>query len=78
MEYNKDHIHDQIRTTDANEIWYELHNKLTSCPKEDCWLKQIDDVSLRHKINKNIFAHMYLDRIELSKMILRNGINVML
>ena len=30
------------------------------------------------KINKNIFAHMYLDRIELSKMILRNGINVML
>jgi formyltetrahydrofolate synthetase len=28
------------------------------------------------KINKNIFAHMYSDRIELSNMILKNEINV--
>ena len=56
IEYNKDHTQDQIHSTNANEIWYELHNKLTSCPKEDCWLKQIDDVNLRNKINKYIFV----------------------
>ena len=56
MEYNKDHIDDQIHATNTNEIWHELHNKLTSCPKEDCWLNQIDDVNLRNKIHEYIFA----------------------
>lgn len=56
MEYNKDHVNDKINATNPNEIWHELHNKLTSCPKEDCWLNQIDDTVLRNKINEHIFA----------------------
>jgi hypothetical protein len=56
--YNEDHSNNPIITKDPREIWTELNNRLTveGCKKEDCWLKELDDDSLRKQIDKHIFA----------------------
>lgn len=55
--YNKDHSADeQIHTTNPTEIWHELSKRLVHCQKEDCWLNQISDETLRKKIDRYIFA----------------------
>jgi hypothetical protein len=54
--YNNDHLTDQITTTNPYEIWNELKNRLTLCNKEECWLKQIDDIEVRENIYAHIFA----------------------
>jgi hypothetical protein len=54
--YNNDHLTEQITTTNPYEIWNELKNRLTLCQKEDCWLKQIDDIEVRENIYAHIFA----------------------
>ena len=55
--YNRDHTAaDQIHTTDPTEIWKQLNAKLVHCSKEDCWLNQIKDDTLRKKIDRYIFA----------------------
>jgi len=55
--YNRDHPSaEQIHTTDPTEIWKQLNAKLVHCSKEDCWLNQIKDTTLRKKIDRYIFA----------------------
>lgn len=54
--YNADHNSDIIVATDANEIWNQLNQRLVQCKKEDCWLKQIKDDTLRKQIDEYIFA----------------------
>lgn len=54
--YNNDHLSEQITKTNPYEIWVELKNRLTLCDKEDCWLKQIDDIEMRENIYTHIFA----------------------
>ena len=56
MEYNKQHLDNPIIAKHPTKIWHELHDRLTLCSKEDCWLRQIDDVNLRNQINEHIFA----------------------
>ena len=53
-EYNKNH-EDKITATDPSEIWIELKNRL-DCTKEDCWLDEIKDTTLRKRIDRYIFA----------------------
>jgi len=54
-EYNKSH-QDKIQVTDIREIWEDLRNKLTECPREDCWLKQIKDDETRRQLDDVLFA----------------------
>lgn len=56
-EYNKKHgISERINTSNPTEIWKQLKNRLTTCKKEDCWLKEISDDNLRKEIDTYIFA----------------------
>ena len=54
--YNKHHRESPITTTNPKETWNILKEKLSSCDKEDCWLKEITDTKIREKIDKYIFA----------------------
>jgi len=54
-EYNKSH-QDKIQTSDAKEIWDSLRKRLTECPREDCWLKQIKDDETRRQLDEVLFA----------------------
>jgi len=53
--YNKRH-EEKITTTTPKEIWNDLRNILTECPREDCWLKQIKDNETRRQLDEIIFA----------------------
>jgi len=55
-EYNKDHLENPIVKTEPTELWYELHERLNSCDKEECWLNEIKDRELRKNIKDEIFA----------------------
>jgi hypothetical protein len=55
--YNDSHRPaEQIKTTDPNEIWKQLKQRLVHCKKEDCWLRQIKDDTLRTQLQEYIFA----------------------
>lgn len=54
-EYNKSH-QDKIQSNDPKDIWIDLRNKLTECPREDCWLKQIKDSETRRQLDDVLFA----------------------
>jgi hypothetical protein len=54
--YNKHHETNKIQSNDPTEIWNELKQRLSSCEKEDCWLEEIKDKSIRDKIDQFIFA----------------------
>lgn len=54
-EYNKTHSDSPIKSDDSREIWNELREKVR-CEKEDCWLNQIHDTTLRKQIDRYVFA----------------------
>jgi len=54
--YNESHPNDPILSRDPREIWQTLHDRLTSCAKEDCWLKEIKSQELQKQIKHHIFA----------------------
>ena len=57
-EYNKDHPKDKISTDNTNykQLWIALYMRLSDCQTESCWLKQIDNTTLRQQIQDEIFA----------------------
>ena len=55
-DYNHTNRADPIRETDPKKILRELRQRLSHCGKEDCWLRQIKDDTLRKKINDYVFA----------------------
>lgn len=57
-EYNKDHPKDKISTGNTNykQLWIALYMRLSDCQTESCWLKQIDNATLRQQIQDEIFA----------------------
>lgn len=57
--YNKQHTtSQQIYTEDPTEIWNILKDRL-NCKKEDCWLNEIKDNTLKTQIDEYIFAPDY-------------------
>ena len=54
--FNKHHPTQPILVTDSNLLWVELKQRLNSCAKEDCWLKQIENPILRKQIDEMTFA----------------------
>jgi len=54
--YNKNHPEKQIKTNNPTELWKELKTRLHECDKEDCWLKEIENTSMRKKIDALTFA----------------------
>ena len=55
-EYNKSHVDNKIDASRPNKIWEELNHRLVRCEKEDCWLKELKDETLRKNIDEYIFA----------------------
>jgi hypothetical protein len=55
-EYNHQHPDHPIATTNPDEIWTELNERMSHCKKEDCWLNEIKDYAQRHKIDEATFA----------------------
>jgi hypothetical protein len=56
-DYNKDNPNRPIVETDPLKIWQELNWRLSNtCPKEDCWLKQIKNQELRDRLDAMVFA----------------------
>lgn len=53
--YNEKNKDTQIKETNPKKAWELLKNRL-SCKKEDCWLNQLDDETMKEQINKYIFA----------------------
>jgi hypothetical protein len=56
MSYNKYHPTSKISAIKLDEIWLELKQRLNHCTKEDCWLNQIDDKTVRDRIDGLSFA----------------------
>ena len=55
--YNRGHKpSNQITTTNPEEIWRELHDRLSHCDKEDCWLTELKDEQTRKRLERYIFA----------------------
>lgn len=56
--FNKDHHlpDEKIHESDPNKLWLELNSRLVQCKKEDCWLNQIKDQTLRRRIDRYLFA----------------------
>jgi hypothetical protein len=54
--YNKHNPDDLIPNVHGKRLWLQIKNKLTTCNKEDCWLKEIKDENLRKKIDKLSFS----------------------
>jgi len=55
--YNKDHAEeDRIRENNATKLWQILNSRFVQCQKEDCWLNEIKDLSLKKRIDRYIFA----------------------
>jgi len=54
--YNEYHPSSKITNTNPKEIWYELKQRLSTCKKEDCWLKEIKDAKIINDLNKHLFA----------------------
>jgi len=54
--YNESHPNETIVSKDPREIWQILHDRLTTCAKEDCWLKEIKSTEMQKQIKQHIFA----------------------
>jgi len=54
--YNKNHHDNTITTTDPQETWQQLRQRLTTCGKEDCWLEQIKEPHVRRQLDEILFA----------------------
>ncbi len=54
--YNKDHPADKIVETDPTKLWKILNSRFVQCEKEDCWLNELKDATLKKKIDRYIFA----------------------
>ena len=57
--YNEKHSQTKISTDDPKKIWNELNKRLYHCKREDCWLKELKDPTMKKNIEKFIFAPTY-------------------
>jgi hypothetical protein len=53
--YNKKHPDNKIVDSNPKRVWWFLKNNL-NCQKEDCWLEQLEDSTMKSNIRKFIFA----------------------
>ena len=54
--YNKYHSDNPIKAKQLSKILVELKDKMKSCDREDCWLKEIKNADIQKKIYDFIFA----------------------
>jgi hypothetical protein len=54
--YNKHNPNNLIKTNNPIKIWKLLKHRMRTCNKEDCWLEEIEDLSVRKKLDEYIFA----------------------
>ena len=54
--YNDSHPSDKIKSNNPSAMWTELKDRMSNCPTEDCWLKEIQDPVLKKQIDKFTFA----------------------
>lgn len=53
--YNRSHA-DKIKTDSPKRIYNALRKRLTQCEKEDCWMNQIEDPTVRSQLDRILFA----------------------
>jgi hypothetical protein len=54
--YNHNHPDTRINAFNPTEIWSEMQKRLRLCKKEDCWLNEITDPTVRTRLDKDLFA----------------------
>lgn len=54
--YNKKNPDTAIHSTNPQEVWNQMKDRLSTCSQEDCWLKEIEDSDVREKLDKYLFA----------------------
>jgi len=54
--YNEYNPSSKIMKTNPIDIWNELKERLSTCKKEDCWLKELKDDNIKNKLLTQIFA----------------------
>jgi hypothetical protein len=54
--YNEQHPTNKITVGAPHLLWHELKSRIQTCDKEDCWLEQIKEATLRKQIDELSFA----------------------
>jgi Ulp1 protease family, C-terminal catalytic domain len=54
--YNKHHPDSPILSKTPSQLWHDFRLRFFSCKREDCWLKEIDNIELRENLEKFLFA----------------------
>lgn len=54
--YNKHHPSTPILSNNPSQLWHDFRTRFFSCKREDCWLKEIDNIELRENLEKFLFA----------------------
>jgi hypothetical protein len=54
--YNQNHPDTRIASSTPTSIWNDMRKRLQVCKKEDCWLNQIADPTVRESLDKYAFA----------------------
>jgi len=54
--YNESHLDKKIEENDPTKLLQLLTERLNNCEKEDCWLEQLKDATLKKEIDELIFS----------------------
>lgn len=54
--YNRNHPDTRIHSLTPAKIWNDMKSRLQLCKKEDCWLNEIPDPTVRKSLDKYLFA----------------------
>lgn len=54
--FNEHYPEKTIKSNNPKTIWNELHKKLDTCGREDCWFDLVEDEYLREDLKKQLFA----------------------
>jgi hypothetical protein len=55
-EWNKKNVNNKIVSTDINDIWVKLKEKIMNCTNELCWLDKLVDSIKQKELKKKNFA----------------------
>jgi hypothetical protein len=50
--YNRGHPNDRIVATQPRKIWEDLNQKLSHCKREDCWLQEIKEPTIKKQMEE--------------------------
>lgn len=54
--YNENHPDTRITSSAPLHVWHDMKKRLRLCKREDCWLNQIEDTTVRASLDEYLFA----------------------